>query len=159
MASKHKAPRGTTIAQNRRARRDYNILETFEAGIILAGTEVKSLRSGRASINEAFASEKGEEFWLFNLHIPIYKAASKIENHNPTRPRKLLLHRKEINKLKGAVQRKGLTLIPLSIYFSNRGLAKTQLALGQGKKSVDKREHIKQRDWQRDKARLMRNKS
>lgn len=144
-------------AQNRRARHDYFIEDTFEAGVMLLGTEVKSLRQGRASISEAFAAERGGEFFLFNAYIPEYEAANRF-NHEPRRPRKLLLHRREMNRLLGAVQRGGMTLVPLSIYFNERGIAKVQLGLGKGKRKVDKRDTEKERDWNRDKARLMREK-
>ena len=119
---------------------------------------MKTLRAGRASINETFADDKNDELWLFNLHIPVYENAGKHLNHNPIRPRKLLLHRRQLSHLHGSIKRKGMTLIPLSLYFNDRGIAKIQLALGQGKRMVDKREDVKRRDWQRDKARLMRNK-
>ena len=158
MAKKKRPMPGKAIAQNRRGRRDYSIIETFEAGIILTGTEVKALRGGRASINETFADDKNDELWLYNLHIPVYENAGKHLNHSPIRPRKLLLHRRQLSHLHGSIKRKGMTLIPLSLYFNDRGIVKIQLALGQGKRMVDKREDIKRRDWQRDKARLMRNK-
>ncbi len=145
------------MAQNRRARHDYQIEETFEAGIALVGTEVKSLRQGHASINEAYAGNKDGELVLFNTHIPEYGAAKHF-SHEPRRPRKLLMHRREIGKLIGAVRRGGMTLVPLSIYFNKRGVAKVALALGRGKRSVDKRETVKERDWKRQKARLIREK-
>ncbi|WP_119462516.1 SsrA-binding protein SmpB [Rhodospirillaceae bacterium SYSU D60014] len=144
-------------AQNRKARHDYFIEDTFEAGVMLLGTEVKSLRQGRASIGEAFAAEQGGEFFLFNAYIPEYEAANRF-NHAPRRPRKLLLHRREMNRLLGSVQRGGMTLVPLSIYFNERGIAKVQLGLAKGKRKVDKRDTEKERDWSRDKARLMREK-
>jgi len=155
MATARKAPAGKVVADNRRARFDYEILDDFEAGIVLTGTEVKSLRAGRASLAEAHAGEMGGDIWLFNMHIPDYAPASRF-NHEPRRPRKLLLHRKEINKLIGAVQQQGMTIVPLRLYFNERGIAKLQLALARGKKHHDKRETEKKRDWQRDKARLMR---
>jgi SsrA-binding protein len=148
---------GNVVAQNRRARHDYQIEETFEAGIALVGTEVKSLRQGHASINEAYAGNKDGELVLFNTHIPEYGAAKHF-SHEPRRPRKLLMHRREIGKLIGAVRRGGMTLVPLSIYFNKRGVAKVALALGRGKRSVDKRETVKERDWKRQKARLIREK-
>jgi SsrA-binding protein len=148
---------GNVVAQNRRARHDYLIEETFEAGIALVGTEVKSLRQGHASINEAYAGNKDGELVLFNTHIPEYGAAKHF-SHEPRRPRKLLMHRREIGKLIGAVRRGGMTLVPLSIYFNKRGVAKVALALGRGKRSVDKRETVKERDWKRQKARLIREK-
>lgn len=144
-----------TIAQNRRARFDYFILEEFEAGIMLTGSEVKSLRSGKASINESYAGEMQGAIFLFNANIPEYTQANSF-NHEPKRPRKLLLKRREIQKLIGAVQRKGMTLVPLSIYFNKKGLAKVALGLAKGKNVVDKRDTIKERDWKRDKSRILR---
>jgi SsrA-binding protein len=150
------ALRGTEryVAQNRRARHDYLIEDTFEAGIALTGSEVKVLREGKASIAEAYAGDKDGDIFLFNANIPEYPAARF--NHEPKRARRLLLHRREINKLLGRVTREGMTLIPLSIYFNPRGRAKLQLGLAKGKRKGDKREAEKARDWQRDKARLMR---
>ncbi len=146
---------GTVAAQNRKARHNYAIEETFEAGIVLTGSEVKSLRQGRAAINEAYAGERGGELFLFNAHIPEYTAASRF-NHEPRRPRKLLLHRREIAKLIAAVQRKGMTVVPLSVYFNATGRAKVELALARGKRTYDKRVAAKERDWKRQKARLLR---
>jgi SsrA-binding protein len=143
-------------AQNRRARHDYLIQDTLEAGMVLVGTEVKMLRQGQAVITDAFATERDGELYLVNAHIPEYKSAR--DNHQPGRPRKLLIHRKERNRLLGLIKREGMTLVPLGIYFNARGLAKCELGLAKGKKKADKREAIKQRDWQRDKARLMREK-
>lgn len=147
-----------TVAQNRRARFDYEILETVEAGIMLSGSEVKSLRFGKASINESYAGEMGGEFagelYLFNANIPEYLEAHQF-NHFPKRPRKLLLHKRQIRKFLGSVHKKGMTLVPLSIYFNERGKAKVELALGKGKNVVDKRQTIKDRDWARDKARIL----
>ena len=157
MAAKKKQSSGNTVAQNRKARRDYTIVEIFEAGIMLLGTEVKSLRSGRASIGEAYAGEKNEALYLFNAFIPAYDS-SGYTAHDPRSPRKLLLHRREITKLLAAVNRKGMTLVALSLYFNQRGIAKVQLALAEGKQKRDKRQDEKKRDWQRDKARLLRNK-
>ncbi len=157
MATKKKRKLGAAIAQNRKARRDYAILETFEAGIMLLGTEVKSLRAGRASIGEAYAAEKDGALYLNNAFIPEYQSAG-IASHDPRGPRKLLLHKRQIGKLLAAVNRKGMTLVPLSIYFNDRGIAKVQLALAEGKQKRDKRQDEKKRDWQRDKARLMRDK-
>jgi SsrA-binding protein len=145
-------------AQNRKARHDFHIDDTLEAGMMLTGTEVKSLRLGRVSINEAFAAEKDGEFWLFNAHFPEYESANRF-NHEPRRPRKLLLKRREVSRLIGQTQRDGMTLIPLSIYFNPRGIAKLQLGLAHGKKKVDKRAAEKERDWKRDKARLLRTRS
>lgn len=143
------------VAQNRRARFDYFIVEEFEAGIVLAGSEVKSLRLGKASINESHAAEMKGDIYLFNVNIPEYVQANQF-NHEAKRPRKLLLKSREIKKLIGAIQRKGMTLIALSIYFNKKGLAKVSLALAKGKNVVDKRETIKERDWQRDKSRVLR---
>ncbi len=157
MAPPRGAPGDRLIAENRRARFDYELLDTFEAGIQLTGTEVKSLREGRASLGESYAGEMRGDLWLFNVHIPEYGPANRF-NHEPKRPRRLLLHRKEINRLIGAVQREGMTIVPLRLYFNARGLAKLQIALARGKKSYDKRETEKKRDWQRDKARLLREK-
>lgn len=160
MAGKNKKKKtgGNIVAQNRKARRDYQIVETLEAGLQLTGTEVKSLRAGRASLNEAFAGEKHGELYLFNAHIPVYDGASRIFNHEPTRDRKLLVHRKQLASLIGAQRQKGMALVPLKIYFNNRGMAKLELALGEGKRKFDKRETVKTRDWDRQKARLLRDK-
>lgn len=147
-----------TVAQNRRARFDYFIEDTLEAGIVLTGTEVKSLRAGQASVNESYASVEGSEIFLVNAYIPEYNKAHVKLQHEVRRPRKLLLHKNQMNKLIGAVQRKGTTLIPLSIYFNNRGIAKVELGIATGKKQHDKRETIKTRDWQREKSRIMRDK-
>jgi SsrA-binding protein len=144
-----------TVAENRRARFDYAIEDTFEAGLALQGTEVKALRAGEASIAESYAEVKGGEVWLVNSNIPEYSHGNR-QNHEPRRPRKLLLHGREINRLFGAVERKGMTLVPLSIYFNGQGRAKVELALAKGKQAHDKRQAIKERDWKRDKARLMR---
>jgi SsrA-binding protein len=144
-----------TVAENRRARFDYFIEETFEAGIALSGTEVKSLRFGEGSIGESYAQVQDGEAWLINANIPEFSHGNRF-NHEPKRPRKLLLHAREIQKLLGAVERKGMTLVPLSIYFNSRGRAKVELALARGKQTHDKRQSIKDRDWQRDKARLLR---
>lgn len=142
------------IAENRKARHNYEILEDVEAGIVLTGTEVKSLRAGKVSLQEAWAKEIDEEFFLMQLHISEYDPAGQF-NHDPTRARKLLLNRREIKKLIGKVSREGLTLVPLVLYFNHRGIIKLKLALAKGKNKADKRETIKQRDWQRDKARLL----
>ena len=144
-------------AQNRRARHDYFIEDTVEAGVMLLGTEVKSLRAGRASIAESFAAQQGDGLYLVNAYIPEYEAANRF-NHAPKRARKLLLHRRELGRLLGAVQRDGMTLVPLSIYFNARGIAKVQLGLAKGKRKGDKRDAEKERDWNRDRARLMRDK-
>jgi SsrA-binding protein len=145
-------------ARNRRARHDYLIEDTLEAGLVLQGSEVKVLRQGQASINEAYANESGGELFLVNANIPEY-AAAKHFSHQPRRPRKLLLHRKEMARLLGAIRREGMTLIPLSIYFNERGRAKVELGLAAGKRKADKRQAEKERDWQRDKARIMRARS
>lgn len=142
-------------AQNRRARHDYLIEDTLEAGLVLHGSEVKVLRTGQASIAEAYADAQAGELFLVNANIPEYKAANRF-GHQPRRPRKLLLHRKEMNKLLGAIRREGVTIVPLSIYFNERGRAKVELGLAHGKKKADRRQAEKNRDWQRDKARIMR---
>ena len=144
-----------TVAENRRARYDYYIEDVYEAGIVLTGTEVKSLRFGEGSIAESYAEVRGAEVWLVNANVPEFSHGNRY-NHEPKRPRKLLLNFREITKLTGAVERKGMTLVPLSVYFNARGRAKVELALAKGKNSADKRETSKQRDWQRDQARIMR---
>jgi len=148
------APAIESIARNKRARHDYLILDTWEAGIVLTGTEVKSLREGRANITDAYGTLRDGEVYLLNLHISQYERGG-YTNHEPSRTRKLLLHRKEIRRLIGAVEREGLTLIPLELYFKN-GVAKVALALGKGKKLHDKRETERQRDAQREIARAVR---
>jgi len=145
-------------AQNRRARFDYFIEDTLEAGIMLAGTEVKSLRGGKASIMESYAGEQGGELFLFNAYIPEYGQAGTWFQHETKRPRKLLVHKRQRDKLLAAIQREGMTLVPMSIYFTDRGIAKVELGVAKGKKKGDKREAEKERDWARDKARLMREK-
>ena len=144
-----------SIARNKRARFDYHILETWEAGIVLTGTEVKSLRAGKATIAESYADAKGGEIWLVNANIPEYAQASRF-NHPPKRPRKLLLHKRQIAKLAGAVEREGMTIVPLKLYFNEKGRAKIELAVARGKKLHDKRETEKKRSWDRERARLMR---
>ncbi len=143
------------VAENRRARYDYFVEERFETGIQLTGTEVKSLRSGQGSIAESYAAVADDEIFLINSHIPEYSHGNRL-NHEPRRPRKLLLKSREIAKLQGAVTRQGLTLVPLSIYFNATGRAKVELALARGKKVHDKRETIKERDWKREQQRLLR---
>jgi len=143
------------VAENRRARFEYSIDQVFEAGIALTGTEVKSLRFGEGSIAESYAEVKGNEIWLVNSSVPEFSHGNRF-NHEPKRPRKLLLHEREINKLHGAVAREGMTLVPLSVYFNGRGRAKVELALAKGRKTHDKREAIKERDWKREAARLLR---
>lgn len=150
-------PGRRVVADNRSARFHYAIEDTFEAGIALTGTEVKSLRGGKATIGESYAGPSGNDLMLFNAYIPEYLEANRF-NHDTKRPRRLLLHRRQINKLIGATQRQGYTVIPLKIYFNDKGRAKVELGLGKGKQLHDKRESVKQRDWQRDKARLMRDK-
>jgi SsrA-binding protein len=145
------------VADNRKARFHYAIGDVYEAGIALTGTEVKSLRQGKAAIAESYAIEQGGELWLYNSYIPEYLQASRF-NHVPRRPRKLLLHRREIDRLKGAVEREGMTLVPLKLYFNPRGRAKIELAVARGKKLHDKRETQKKRSWERERARLMREK-
>jgi len=141
-------------AQNRRARHDYFITDEVEAGVMLTGTEVKALRAGQASLADAYAGEKAGELFLFNCHINEYAPASRF-NHTPKRARKLLVHRRERDKLLGSIKRAGVTIVPLSIYFNDRGIAKVGLGLAKGKKKADKRDSIKERDWTRDKQRLM----
>ena len=145
---------GKLIAENRRARYDYFIEDVVEAGIMLTGTEVKSLRNGKANIAESYAAVEGEAIILVNADIPPYSGGNRF-NHEPRRHRKLLLHKKQIVKLIGAVQRDGRTLIPLKLYWNDKGLAKLEIGLAKGKKNHDKREATAERDWQRDKARLM----
>jgi len=146
----------STVLVNKRAKREYEILNTYEAGIILSGPEVKSLRLGRANIGDAYADPRDDEIWLINCHISEYFNAQKEFQFSPTRPRKLLLHKKEIRKLQGSVQKQGLTLIVLKIFFNKKGIAKINLGLGRGKKDRDKRADEKNRDWQRQKQRLLR---
>lgn len=143
------------VAENRRARFDYAIEDKFEAGIALTGTEVKSLRFGEGSIAESYAEVKEEEVWLINATIPEFSHGNRF-NHEPKRPRKLLLKQRQIAKLHGAVARQGMTLVPLSIYFNSRGRAKVELALGKGRKAPDKREYQKEQDWKREQGRLLR---
>jgi|TARA_R110001592_G_scaffold9558_3_gene50575 SsrA-binding protein len=154
---KKKGPPGNVVAQNRKARHNYFILEDVEAGLMLTGTEVKSLRLGRGSLVDAYAADEDGDLYLYNADIPRYEQAGP-NNHEPKRKRKMLLHRREIARLSGAVNRKGMALVPLAIYFNKRGLAKVQLALAEGKHQYDKRETTKARDWGRQKARLMRDK-
>src|SRR5690348_7315068 len=150
-------PRFKIVAENRKARFNYEIGEKFEAGIALTGSEVKSLRSGRATIAESYADARGGEIWLINSNIPEYLQAAQF-NHAPKRQRKLLLHKRQVNKLAGAVEREGMTLVPLRLYFNERGRAKVEIALGRGKKVRDKRETEKKRSWEREKGRLLRQK-
>ncbi len=144
----------TVVAQNRKARFDYFIEETFEAGLQLTGTEVKSLRGGRSTIAESYVTETGGEAWLVNANIPLYASGNRY-NHEPKRPRKLLLHKAQISKLIGAIQREGRTVVPLQVYFNEKGRAKIEIALAKGKQAHDKRQTIKDRDWQRQRSRLL----
>lgn len=146
------------VAENRRARHEYKIGDVFEAGIALTGTEVKALRSGQANIAESYASAENGGIWLINAYIPEYKQAGSYFQHEPRRPRQLLLHRREIHNITIAIERKGMTMVPLEIFFNPRGRAKLKLAMAEGKKLHDKRADIAKRDWQRQKARLLRGK-
>jgi SsrA-binding protein len=143
------------VAENRKARFNYAIEDTVEAGIVLTGTEVKSIRNGKATIAESYADAREGEIWLLNANIPEYLQANRF-NHLPKRPRKLLLHKRQANKLIGAVEREGMTLIPLKLYFNERGRAKVELALAKGKKLHDKRETERNRSWDRERGRLLR---
>ena len=156
MAGKKK-PAAPAAAVNRRARFNYEIGETYEAGIALKGSEVKSVRDGRSNIADAFAGERGGELWLYNAYIPEYLQANRFQ-HETRRPRKLLLHKREIRKLIGAVDREGMTIVPLKIFFNDRGRAKVQIAVARGKKLHDKRETEKKRSWERERGRLLREK-
>ena len=143
------------VAENRRARHEYFVEEVLEAGLVLTGTEVKALREGKANIAESYASPEEGAIWLINANIPEYSAGNR-ENHEPKRRRKLLLHKREVERLAQAVERKGYTLTPLKLYFNERGMAKLELGLAQGKKLHDKRDTSKERDWNRQKQRLLR---
>jgi SsrA-binding protein len=145
------------VADNRKARFNYAIGEIFEAGIVLTGSEVKSLRAGKATIAESYADARGGELWLINSNISEYLQASRF-NHAPKRPRKLLLQKREINRLTGAVEREGMTIVPLKLYFNEKGRAKVEIALARGKKLHDKRETLKKRSWERERGRLLRGK-
>ncbi|HUF27813.1 MAG TPA: SsrA-binding protein SmpB [Gemmatimonadaceae bacterium] len=149
------ASESITVARNKRARHDYHILDTWEAGIVLTGTEVKALREGKANLVDAYGIVRDGEMYLLNLHIPHYVQGNQF-NHDPVRTRKLLLHRREIRKLIGSVERQGLTLIPLELYFNARGIAKVRLGLAKGKKQHDKRESERERDADREIARALR---
>lgn len=157
MARKEAETEYRVVAKNRKARHNYLIEDHLEAGIILTGSEVKSLRLGRASIGEAYGLEKGRKLLLINAHIPQYDPAGRY-NHEPRRSRQLLLHRRQIDKLMGAVARDGMTLVPLSLYFNERGIAKVDLGIARGKKKHDKRAAAKEKDWKRDQGRLLRDK-
>ncbi|KQY19410.1 MULTISPECIES: SsrA-binding protein SmpB [Rhizobium/Agrobacterium group] len=154
------APKGSQrvvkkiVAENRKARFNYEIMDTYEAGLVLTGTEVKSLREGKANIAESYATDEGGEMWLINSYLPEYLQANRF-NHEPRRRRKLLLSKREAHRLQSAINRDGMTLIPLKIYFNDQGRAKLELALGKGKKLHDKRETEKERDWNRQKSRLL----
>ena len=156
MADKNERPI-KVMAENRKARFNYAIEDRIEVGIALTGTEVKSIRNGKSTIAESYADSKNGEIWLINATIPEYLQGNRF-NHEPKRPRKLLLHRRQINKLIGAVEREGMTLVPLKLYFNDKGRAKVELALAKGKKLHDKRETEKKRDWDREKGRLLRQK-
>ena len=145
------------VAENRRAKFDYSIIEIIEAGIVLLGSEVKSLRLGRASINESYATSEFGQIVLINSNIPEYNLAASGQNHDPKRVRRLLIHKKEKNKILGQIKKDGCTVVPLSLYFNNRGLVKISLGIAEGKKKIDKREVIKKRDWNREKHRLLKN--
>lgn len=145
------------IAQNRKARHNYVIEETLEGGLMLMGSEVKSLRAGGANINDAYVRAEGGELWLINAHIPEYKFAHR-DGHDARRPRKVLLHKRQLEKIMGAIQREGATAVPLSLYFNARGIAKVEIGVARGRKQHEKRDMLKKRDWQREKARLMRDK-
>jgi SsrA-binding protein len=151
-----KAQERKAVAQNRKARHDYFIDSTLEAGLVLVGTEVKSLREGGCQITDAHAAEREGELWLVNAHIPEYRGGNRF-NHEPKRPRKLLVNKRERDKLIGAVTREGMTVVPLAIYFNERGIAKCELGLAKGKKKGDKRATERERDWSRERARLLRN--
>ncbi len=157
MAARKDKPTVRAAAVNRRARFNYVIGQTLEAGVALKGSEVKSLREGRSNIADSYAGERGGELWLYNAYIPEYLQANRFQ-HESRRPRKLLLHKREIGRLIAAVNREGMTLVPLKIYFNEKGLAKVELAVARGKKLHDKRETEKKRSWEREKARLMREK-
>lgn len=156
MAAKAPARKIKVVADNRKARFNYEIGETFEAGIALTGSEVKSLRSGRASIGESYADSREGDLWLVNANIPEYLQAGPFNNHAPKRPRRLLLHRRQINRLTAGIDREGFTIVPLKLYFDEKGRAKLEVALARGKKLHDKRETEKRRDWDRERGRLLR---
>jgi SsrA-binding protein len=157
VAKKKEEPERRIVADNRKARHAYSIESTLEAGVMLMGSEVKALRSGKATIAESYAQAKDGEIFLVNAHIPEYTMANRF-NHEPRRPRKLLVHKKEARRLAAAIQREGMTLVPLRMYFTPKGIAKIELGIAKGKKLHDKRESEKQRDWDRSRARLMRDK-
>ncbi|HEU4987800.1 MAG TPA: SsrA-binding protein SmpB [Rhizobiaceae bacterium] len=152
--AKDKNPNTKTVAENRKARFAYEVIDTIEAGLVLTGTEVKSLREGHANIQESYASVEGGEIWLINSYLPEYLQGNRF-NHEPRRRRKLLLNKREMARLAQAVEREGMTMVPLKIYFNERGRAKLLLAIARGKKLHDKRQTEKQRDWEREKGRLL----
>jgi len=152
--SKKDTTTGKLVADNRKARYNYEFVDTLEAGLVLTGTEVKSLRNGQANIAESYASEEGGEIWLINSYIPEYGEGNRF-NHEPRRKRKLLLHKKQMAKLSSGVHRDGMTIVPNRLYFNERGKAKLQIALAKGRKSHDKRQVSKERDWKREQSRLM----
>ena len=154
MSAKKKEPDRKVVADNRKARFNYEIVDTFEAGLVLTGTEVKSLRSSKANIQESYAAPEQGEIWLINSHIPEYLEANR-NNHEPRRRRKLLLNKREMARMAQAVEKQGMTLVPLKLYFNDRGRAKLEVALAKGKKLHDKRDTEKQRDWNREKQRLL----
>ncbi|MAR79274.1 MAG: SsrA-binding protein [Rhodospirillaceae bacterium] len=153
-----KDKRNRFISINRKAKYNYHINDKYEAGVILLGSEVKSLRMGHGNLAESYAQEEDGEIWIRNFHISDYQPAT-IVKHEPERPRKLLLKKKEIGKILGAIKKQGMTIIPLSIYFNNRGIAKIEIGIAKGKKLYDKRQDIKSRDWQKNKARILRAKN
>lgn len=157
--SEIKKKNNDTIAINRRAKFDYQITETMEAGIVLTGTEVKSLRLGKANINQCYAGPEDGEIWLFGAQIDKYEQAGAHLQHDPRRNRKLLLKKKEVKKIIGSVDREGITLVPMALYFNSRGLAKLKLGLAKGKKQHEKRQTIKDREWKRDQSRILKNKN
>jgi len=156
--AKKKKSNDNIAARNRKARHDYFIEDNIEAGIMLQGTEIKSIRNGRSSIEESYASEENGELFLVNAYIPEYQAGG-LSQHETRRPRKLLLHKKELSKMINAVNRQGATIIPLSLYFNKRGMLKVDLGIAKGKRQYDKRQTEKKRDWKRDQARIMRDKN
>jgi SsrA-binding protein len=156
MVKPEKAPR-PIAAENRKARFNYEITDTLEAGIILSGTEIKSLRNGKANITDSYASVEGGELWLINCYIPEYLQANRF-NHEPRRRRKLLVHRKQLARLYQSTEREGMTIVPLNIHYNDKGMAKLELGIARGKKLHDKRESEKERDWNREKGRLLRDK-
>ena len=152
--AKKKSAGSNVVAENRKARYNYEIIDTLEAGLMLTGSEVKSLRTGKASIAESYATEEGGELWLINSNVPEFLQANRF-NHEPKRRRKVLVHRTQLNRLASAVQKDGMTLVPLRIYFNDRGVAKLMLALARGKNAPDKRQATKERDWNRQKQRIL----